>query len=126
ALRLDRTAVERAEAAVVAGGPAVVGHAVHAGRRAVGVVAEALGGGRGERREEHVGAGRHRVRVGAPRGEGVGGVVPRNADRTLGLAVVGLHLVVVDRPVGDIGAVDRTELAGETKVDLAVARQLAV
>ena len=53
-------------------------------------------------------------------------MVAGDADGALGLGVVRLHLVVVDGPVGDVGTVDRSELAGETEVDLAVARQLAV
>ena len=52
--------------------------------------------------------------------------VAGHADEALGLGVVRLHLVVVDRPVDDVGAVDRAELATRLEVDLAEARELAV
>ncbi len=126
ALGVDRAAVEGAEAAVVAGRPSVVRDAVGAGGGAVGVVAERLGGRDGERGEEHVGTGRHGVRRAAPRRERIGGVVARHADETLGVRVVRLHLVVVDGPVGDVGALHGPELRREPEVDLAVARELAV
>ncbi len=57
---------------------------------------------------------------GFPRG------VAGHADEALGLGVIGLHLVVVDGPVGDVGAVDRTELGPRFEVDGAKARELAV
>ena len=126
ALGVDRAAVERAEPAVVARRPTVVRDAVGARRRAVRVVAESLGRGHGERGEEHVGARRHRVRPAAPRRERVAGVVAGDADEPLGLRVERLQLVVVERPVGDVGALDRPELRRQAEVDLAVARQLAV
>ena len=52
--------------------------------------------------------------------------VAGDADDALGLRVVRLELVVVERPVDDVGAVDRPELRGEPEVDLAEARELAV
>ena len=126
ALGVDRATVEGAEPAVVARGPTVVGHAVGAGRRAVRVVSERRGRGRGQGREVHVGARWHRIRTAAPRGERVAGVVAGHADRAFGLRVERLELVVVERPVGDLGTLDRPQLRREAEVDLAVARQLPV
>ncbi len=83
-----------AEAAVVAGRPAVVGDRVGAGRRPVGVQAPPLGGRRRQHGAEHVRPGRHRVRAGAPRGERVGLGVAGHADQALGLGVVGLEVGV--------------------------------
>ena len=126
ALGLDRTPVERAEPAVVARRAPVVLHAVGAGGGAVRVVPEALRRGHGQRGEEHVGARRHGVRIGPPRGEGVAAGVAGHADGPFGLGVERLHLLVVDWPVGHRRALDRAELAQQAEVDLAVARQLAV
>ena len=67
------------------------------------------------------GARWHRVRAGAPRRERVRGVVARHADDPLGGRVVRLHLVVVDRPVDDVGVLDRPELAPRAEVLLAEA-----
>ena len=106
ALGVDRAAVAAAEPAVVARRPAVVGDGVHAGRRPVGVEAGLLGGRRREDGAEHVGPGRHRERARAPRRERVAS--PRRPRRQpLGLGVVRLELVVVERPVDDVGALDR-------------------
>ena len=126
ALRLDRATEERAETAVVARGTAVVLDAVDAGRCSVRVVPELRRRLRGERRAVHVRARRHRIRVGAPRSERVRGVVTGDADDPLGLGVVRLELVVVERPVDDVGTLERAELGAHAEVDLAKARQLAV
>ena len=53
-------------------------------------------------------------------------MVAGDPDHAFGLGVVGLHLVVVDGPVDDVRALDRTELGPGAEVDLAEARQLAV
>ena len=123
ALGFDRAAVERAEPAVVARGPAVVRDAVRAGRRAVRVVAE---------RPRPPGTVSVVRNMSAPGGIGYGPLrhaanglpvwSPATPIEALGLGVVRLQLVVVDRPVGDVGAVDRPELGREPEVDLAVAR----
>ena len=126
ALGLDRTAVERAEAAVVARGPTVVRDAVRAGGRAVRVVAELLGRRHGQRREEHVGAGGHRVRTAAPGRERVAGVIARDTDDAFRFRVERFDLCVVDGPVRDVGAGNRAELGTQPEVDLAQTGQLAV
>ncbi len=77
ALGVDGAAEERAEAAVVAGRPAVVGDRVAAVGAGVGVVAEPLGRGGGDHGAVHRGARGHRVGTRAPRGEGVGARRPR-------------------------------------------------
>src|SRR5262249_56861605 len=56
----------------------------------------------------------------------VGGVVTGDADGVLGLGVVGLELVVVERPVDHIRTLDRPELGTGAEVDLAESRQLPV
>ena len=126
ALGVDRAAEEAAEPAVVACGPLVVLDAVHTGRRAVRVVAELRGRFAREHGAVHVGAGRHRVGIGAPRGVRVLGVVTRHADGALGRGVVRLELVVVERPVDDLRTLDRPELRPRVEVDLAEAGELAV
>ena len=77
ALGVDRAAEEGAEAAVVAGRPAVVGDAVGRRRRLVGVQADLLGGGRRQHRAVHRRARRHRVRARPPGGERVGALAAR-------------------------------------------------
>ncbi len=115
ALGFDRTAVEGAEPAVVARRPAVVRDAVRPSVGAVRVSTRAARrGGHRQRREEHVGARRHRVRAAAPRREGVARVITRHADDPFGVHGERLELVVVERPVGDVGTVDRAVFRGET------------
>ncbi len=125
-LCLDRAAVEGTEAAVVAGGPPVVLDAVHPGRRAVRVVSEPRRGLGRQHRTEHVGSRGHRVRAGTPRGERIPFGVAGHTDDPLGLGVVRLELVVVERPVDELGAVDRPQLGRGPEVDLAEAGELAV
>ena len=125
ALRVDRAAIVRAETAVVTGRTAVVLDAVDARRRAVRVVAEMLGRVAREDRAVHVGPGRHRVRIRAPRRERVRARFPGDADELLGRRVVRLHLVVAERPVDEVATVDRAELGHESEVDLAEAGSLA-
>ena len=79
-----------------------------------------------QNRAEHVGARRHGVLARAPLGERVRAGEPGDADETFGVRVVRLELVVVDRPVDDVGTVDRTELGSRLEVDGAKARQLAI
>ncbi len=125
-LCVDGAPEEAAEPAVVARGSPVVGDAVHARRRAVRVVAEVRGRFAGEDGAVHVGAGGHRVRIGAPRRERVLGVVAGHPDRAFRGRVVRLELVVAEGPVGDLGPVDRAELRARVEVDLAEAGELAV
>ena len=99
ALGVDRAAEERAEPAVVAGGPPVVGDAVRRGRCLVGVQADLLGRFRRERCAVHGRAGRHRIGARAPRRERVRAGAAGHTHGTLDLGVVGLELVVVERPV---------------------------
>ena len=90
------------------------------------MVAETRRGLAREHGAEHVRPRRHGIRARPPRRERVGGVVAGHADGALGLGVVRLELVVVDRPVDDVGALDRSELGSGPEIDLAQARQLAV
>ncbi len=62
----------------------------------------------------------------APLGERVGAGKSGHTDQAFRLRVVGLHLVVVDGPVDDVGIVDRAELGAGPEVDRAQAGELAV
>ena len=108
ALGLDRAAEAAAEPAVVAGRAPVVGHRVHAGRAAVRVQAGPLGRGHRQDGALHVGARRHRERSRPPRRERVR-LLAGHPDEPLGLGVVRLEVVVGERPVDDVGALDRAE-----------------
>src|SRR5207302_2048879 len=100
ALGPDGTAVAAAEAAVDAGGTAVVGDRVYGGGGTIGVVAQPLGGGSRDQRAVHVGPRRHGEGRRAPGRERVGAVLAGHPDQGLGLGVVGLELAVVEGPVG--------------------------
>ena len=126
ALGVDGTAEEGAEAAVVAGGPAVVGDAVRRRRRLVGMQADLLGGRRREDGAVHRRTRRHRIRPRTPRGERVGPGPAGDADGPLHLGVERLELVVVEGPVLD-GRVLLGPVGGEEpEVLLAETRHLAV
>ena len=123
---VDRTAVLPTEAAVVAGGPAVVVGGVDARGCPVGVVAHP---GRSLGREDgavHVGPRSHRVGPGAPRLVRVDAGLAGHPDEALGLGVAGLELGVVERPVVQIGAVDRTAFGQQAEVQLAEPGHLGV
>ena len=128
ALGLDGAAVEGAEAAVVARRSAVVLDAVDAGRCPVRMEARPLGRRHGQRRQEHVGPGRHGVGARPWRGERVppGTVGAGDADQPLRLGVERLEVVVGDGPVDDVGPVDRAVLGEEREVVLPEAGELAV
>ena len=126
ALGVDGAAVEGAEPAVVARRPAVVGNRVGPRRRSVGVVAEAFGGVRAERRPVHRGAGRHWVGARGRRGVRVGAGVTGHPDEPFGVRVEGLELVVGDGPVGEGRVVDGAVLAAKPEVLLPEPGQLAV
>ena len=126
ALGVDGAAVEGAEPAVVARRPAVVGNRVGPRRRSVGVVAEAFGGVRAERRPVHRGAGRHWVGARARRGVRVGAGVTGHPDEPFGVRVEGLELVVGDGPVGEGRVVDGAVVAAKPEVLLPEPGQLAV
>ena len=125
-LGVDGAAVEGAEPAVVARRPAVVGNRVGPRRRSVGVVAEAFGGGDAQGGSVHGRAGRHGVGLGAPCRERVGAGLAGHADKALGLPVVGLELVVLQRPVRHRRTFHGPERREEAEVVLAEAGQLAV
>ena len=57
---------------------------------------------------------------------GLRGVVAGDTDEPFGVGVVRLELVVAERPVDDVGAVDRPELGARVEVDFAKPRQFAV
>ena len=103
ALGVDRTAVATAEAAVDAGRPAVVGTAVDAGRRPVRVQSRRARRPRPTpapsacRRPGGIG-----IRRAAPGGERVGAVLAGDAEQLLDRGVVGLQVVVLQRPVVDL------------------------
>ena len=126
ALGVYRAPEERAEAAVVAGRPAIVGDRVARRGAGIGVVAQSLRGGGGDHRAVHRGARWHRVGSAAPGGEGIGTGLPGHPDQPLGFGVVGLQFVVAERPVGDGGALHRPELGEYPEVLFTKARHLAV
>ncbi len=125
-LGVDGAAEERAVAAVVASRTAVVGDAVGRRRRLVGMQADLLGRGRRQQRPVHRCPGRHRIRTGAPGGERVGTLAPGDPDGPLHLGVIGLELVVVERPVVDGRSILGTIGGAEPEVLLPEARHLAV
>ena len=126
ALGVDGAAEERAVAAVVAGGPAVVGDAVRRGRRFVGMQAHLLRRGRRQQRAVHGRTRGHRVGTAAPGGERVRALAARHADGPLDLGVVRLELVVLERPVVDVGALLRAAGRAQVKVLFPEAGHLAV
>ena len=126
ALGVDRAAEERAEPAVVARGPPVVGDAVGRRRRLVGMEPDLLGGGRGQHGPVHGGPGCHGVGARPPGGKGVRTLPACHADGPLHLGVERLELVVVDGPVVDGRTLLRTVGGEEAEVLFPEARHLAV
>ncbi len=116
ALGVDGAAEVGAEAAVVAGRPAVVGDAVGRGGGRIGVVAEPLGGGRRTGWRRTWGARRHGEGTRPGGGEGVGPLGAGHPDGPLHLGVVGLELVVVEGPVGHLGVGLGTEQRQDPEV----------
>ena len=53
-------------------------------------------------------------------------MITRDTDDPFGIRVERLELVVVERPVGDVGTVDRAVFRSETEVDLTQTRQLPI
>ena len=125
-LGVDGTPEERAEAAVVTGGAAVIGDGVGRGGSRIGMQAQVLGRGARQHRAVHRRAGRHGIGARAPRRERVGACFARHADRPLGLRVVRLEVVVGERPVRHLGSVDGAAGAQECEVLLTKTRHLAV
>ena len=75
---------------------------------------------------EHVGSGRHRILGRSPFREWIRAGATGNSDELLGGGVVRLELVIVDRPVDDVGAFDGAELGTSAEVDGAQPRELPV
>ncbi len=126
ALGVDRAAEERTEAAVVAGGPPVVGDAVGRRRCLVGVEPDLLGGRRGQHCPVHGSPGWHGVGARPPGGKGVRTLPACHADGPLHLGIERLELVVVDGPVVD-GRTHLGTVGGEeAEVLFPQARHLAV